>query len=84
MEDWQLPAELQQLERDLGNRSLPESSAACGNGCSTTCGPDCAPSAGVRVGSSPRPWLPRALLWMNLSMSATQATDFGLRLERAN
>jgi hypothetical protein len=80
MDDWQLPLELQQLERDLSHRPHRESSAGL------------RPRILGDVRSRLQAERARArwqfalalavvvLVWLNLSMSATQATDFGLRL----
>jgi len=80
MDDWQLAPELQQLERDLANRSRHRASD------------DLRPRILGDVRSRLRAERSRArwqfalavavvvLVWLNLSMSATQATDFGLRL----
>jgi hypothetical protein len=80
MDDWQLPPELQQLERDLANRSRHRASD------------DLRPRILGDLRSRLRAERSRArwqfalavavvvLVWLNLSMSATQATDFGLRL----
>jgi hypothetical protein len=79
MEDWQLPSELQRLERDLANRSL--SAASIGLRQRVL---DDARSR-LRAERSRDRWqsaatvAAAALLWLNLSMSATQATDFDLR-----
>jgi hypothetical protein len=77
MNDSQLPAELQQLERDLGGRSLPGSAADLRQ----TVLADV--RLRLRAQRSRDRWqfalavVAAALLWMNLSLSATQATDFG-------
>jgi len=80
MDDWQLPSELQQLERDLANRSRQRASD------------DLRPRILGDLQTRLRAERLRArwqfalavavvvLVWLNLSMSATQATDFGLRL----
>jgi len=84
MENGQLSSELEQLERALANRMLPEASAQLRQ----------------RVLADVRSKLrakrrqtnlqfaavvaAAALLWMNLSMSATQATDFGFRRNLMN
>ena len=79
MEDWQLPSELQQLERDLGNR-LRGGAAACLR-------PRILDDLRTRLRAerSKARWqfalavAVVVLVGMNLSISATQATDFGLR-----
>ena len=81
MEDLQLPAELQQLERDLSNRSRATTSANLRqrvlDGVQTQ----------LRVERSQSRWqfavaiAVAAMLWVNLSISVTQATNYGLRLD---
>ena len=79
MELWELSSELQQLERDLAQRPLPGASAhlrqrILDDLCSrrrTELARDRWQFAAAVAAA--------ALLWMSLSMSATQATDFGLR-----
>ena len=79
MEDWELPAELQQLERDLGNCSLGDASTRLRQRVL-----DDVRSRLLAERSRSR-WqfaaavAAVAMVWMNLSMSATQATDFGFR-----
>ena len=80
MEDRQLPPELRQLERDLTSRPLPDPPAAL----------RLRMIGQVRVKLRQDRFAARwgfaaavaavALLWINLSLSATQATDYGLRL----
>jgi hypothetical protein len=79
MEPWELSPELQRLERDMAHRPLPEAPARLRQRVLDD------------LGSRRRTELARdrwqfaaavaaaALLWLNLSMSATQATDFGFR-----
>jgi hypothetical protein len=79
MEDRQLPSELLQLERDLANRSLSAASAGLRHKILDDV------RRRLRAERSRNRWqfaaavAAAALLWANLSMSATQATDFGLR-----
>jgi hypothetical protein len=79
MDDYQLPSDLQQLERDLADRWLPAASAGLRQRVL-----DDLPTR-LRAERSRSRWQFAAavaatvLVWMNLSMSATQATDFGLR-----
>jgi hypothetical protein len=82
MHDSQLPPELQQLERDLADRSRQRASN------------DLRPrilgdlQVRLRAERTAARWqfalavAVVVLVWMNLSMSATQATDFGLRPAR--
>lgn len=79
MDNGQLPSDLQQLEVDLGNRSLPKPSDNLRQRVLDDL------RTRLRSERSRSRWQFAAalaatvLLWMNLSMSATQATDFGLR-----
>lgn len=79
MEDWQLPSELQQLERDLAKRSLLAATAGLRQRVLDDV------RSRLRAERLRDRWqfaaavAAAALLWMNLSMSATQATDFDLR-----
>jgi hypothetical protein len=82
MQDWELPDELQQLERDLAERSRRKASDSL------------RPRVLGDLRTRLRAERTRArwqfalavavvvLVWLNLSMSATQATDFGLRPAR--
>lgn len=80
MEHRQLPPELQQLERDLTARPLPEPPADLRRRVIGQV------RAGVRQERSAARWAFAAalaaavLVWVNLSLSATQATDYGMRL----
>lgn len=79
MQAWQLPSELQQLESDLSNRSLGEVSATLRRKVLDDV------RSQLRIERSHARWQFAAavaavvLVWMNLSMSAIQATDFGFR-----
>jgi len=79
MDDFQLSSDLQQLERELSSRTLPEPSACLRQRVFNDFRAQlCAERRrnnwrfAVAVAAT-------ALVWMNLSMSATQATDFGFR-----
>ena len=79
MEDWTLPPELQQLERDLCCRSLPDASGDMRynvikevRGLMQNEARRSRWQFGIGVAAA-------ALLWLNLSISATQATNFGLQ-----
>jgi hypothetical protein len=78
MDDQPLPSELQRLERDLRARPLPAASDGLRERILDSL------QARVKTEESRSRWQFAAavaatvLLWMNLSMSATQATDFGL------
>jgi hypothetical protein len=82
MQDWQLPDELQQLERDLAERPRRKAS--------NDLRPRILGDLRGRLGAerTRARWqfalavAVVVLVWLNLSMSATQATDFGLRLNR--
>jgi len=82
MEDWQLPSELQQLERDLSNRLRGDASVCLRPRILDDL------RTRLRAERSRARWqfalavAVVVLVWMNLSISATQATDFGLRLTR--
>jgi hypothetical protein len=79
MDDWILPDELQRLETDLGRRRLPEASSDLPQRI----------LGGLqhrrRVAESQARWqfglavAASVLVWMNLSLCATQATNFDLR-----
>ena len=79
METWQLPDELQELERVLAGRPLPGPSAGLREKV----------LGGVRRRMPPERWAARwrfamtaaagAIVWLNLSLAATRATDCGLR-----
>ena len=79
MEDWQLPSELRQLERELANRSL----SAASTGLRQRVLDDVRTRLHAEKSRDRRHFAAAmaiaALLWMNLSMSATQATDFDVR-----
>lgn len=79
MEDCTLPSELQQLERDLFQRSLPDASEGLRQ--------RVLDDMRIRLRNERRRsrWqfgigvAAAALLWLNLSLSVTQATNFGLQ-----
>jgi hypothetical protein len=77
MGDMQLPSDLEQLERDLAERWLPAASSNLRERVLTDL------RTRLRAERSRSRWqfalavAATVLLWMNLSMSATQATDFG-------
>jgi hypothetical protein len=79
MEPWELSPELQQLERDLAHRPLPGAPAVLRQRILDDLG------SRRRTERARDRWqfaaavAAAALLWLNLSMSATQATDFGFR-----
>jgi hypothetical protein len=81
MEDLQLPPELQKLERDLVGRTVPEWSANLRSRVLDDM------RARLRVERSRSRWqfalavAATVLIWINLSMSATQATDYRLRTD---
>jgi hypothetical protein len=77
MENEQLPPELQELEHTLASRSLPEPSAELHQRILADV------QVQLRAERRSDRWrfavavAAVVLIWMNLSMSATQATDFG-------
>ncbi len=79
MEDSQFPSELQQIERDLANCFLSVTSADLRQRVLNEL------RSRLRAERSRDAWqfaavvAAAALLWINLSISATQATDFDLR-----
>jgi hypothetical protein len=79
MDNWQLPSDLQRLECELGSRSLPSASAQLRQRVLDDL------RTSLRAERSRANWRFAAavaatmLVWMNFSMSATQATDFGFR-----
>jgi hypothetical protein len=84
MEDCTLSAELQQLECDLSNRLILEASAGLRQRVLDDL------RSRLRRERSRSRWqfalavAATVLLWINLSMSATQATDYRLRLDGDN
>ena len=81
MEDWNLPAELQQLEHDLHRRSLPVASGSLRQRVFDEV------QTRLRIERRRSRWqfgigvAAAALLWLNLSISVTQATNFGLQCQ---